>query len=311
MLGELRSKFNALEPGIIAFLKSFHSLASPLVEYASQFEECEGRFMRPSGRNNDSMREVRIDLDYTKHADGSVQISVGDTRVLCTCTVEDKVPPFLNHMNQGWITAEYGMLPSATNTRSAREAARGKQTGRTIEIQRLIGRSLRSVVNLSLLGTRTFLIDCDVIQADGGTRTASITGGFLAMALAMIKLMDKKLLPFSPLQDYVAAISVGIVDGAACLDLDYKEDSKAEVDMNLVMTGHGNYVEVQGTAEKTPFSSEQLGAAAAAGRAGNTAAGSAAEIDAGAPHRSEAAFPSTEISDSPFECLSFEMTESS
>jgi ribonuclease PH len=215
--------------------------------------------MRPSGRNNDSMREVSIDLDYTKHADGSVQISVGDTRVLCTCTIEDKVPPFLNHMNQGWVTAEYGMLPSATNTRSAREAARGKQTGRTVEIQRLIGRSLRSVVSLSFLGTRTLLIDCDVIQADGGTRTASITGGFLAMSLAIIKLMDKKLLPFSPLQDYVAAVSVGILQGSACLDLDYKEDSRAEVDMNLVMTGKGNYVEVQGTAEKTPFTLEQLG----------------------------------------------------
>jgi ribonuclease PH len=215
--------------------------------------------MRPSGRNHDSMREVCIDLDYTKHSDGSVQISVGDTRVLCTCTIEDKVPPFLKNMNQGWVTAEYGMLPSATNTRSAREAARGKQTGRTIEIQRLIGRSLRSIVGLSFLGTRTLLIDCDVIQADGGTRTASITGGFLAMSLAIIKLMEKKLLPFSPLQDYVAAISVGIIEGAACLDLDYKEDSKAEVDMNLVMTGKGNYVEVQGTAEKTPFSSEQMG----------------------------------------------------
>jgi ribonuclease PH len=215
--------------------------------------------MRSSGRNNDSMREVRIDLDYTKHAHGSVQISVGDTRVLCTCSVEDKVPPFLNHMNQGWLTAEYGMLPGATTTRSAREAARGKQSGRTVEIQRLIGRSLRSIMNLSLLGTRTLLIDCDVIQADGGTRTASITGGFLAASLAVIKLMDKKLLPVSPIQDCLAAISVGIIDGAVCLDLDYREDSRAEVDMNLVMTGSGNYVEVQGTAEKTPFSSEQLG----------------------------------------------------
>jgi ribonuclease PH len=214
--------------------------------------------MRPSGRNQDSMREVRIDFDYTKHAAGSVQISIGDTRVLCTCTVEDKVPPFLNHMNQGWITAEYGMLPGATTTRTAREAARGKQSGRTIEIQRLIGRSLRSVVNLSLLGTRTLLVDCDVIQADGGTRTASITGGFLALTMALDKLMDRKLIPFSPLQDLVAAISVGIIDGLPCLDLDYKEDSKAEVDMNLVMTGRGNYVELQGTAEKTPFSSEQL-----------------------------------------------------
>jgi ribonuclease PH len=215
--------------------------------------------MRPSGRGNDSMREVRIDLDYTRHPVGSVQICVGDTRVICTCSVEDKVPPFLNHMNQGWITAEYGMLPGATNSRSSREAARGKQSGRTVEIQRLIGRSLRSIANLSLLGTRTLLIDCDVIQADGGTRTASITGGFLAMSLAVIRLMDKKLLPFSPLQDCVAAVSVGIVNGDVCLDLDYREDSKAEVDMNLVMTGSGNYVEVQGTAEKTPFSMDQLG----------------------------------------------------
>ncbi len=215
--------------------------------------------MRPSGRNHDSMRDVRIDLDYTKHADGSVHIAVGDTRVICACTVEEKVPPFLNHMNQGWVTAEYGMLPSATTTRSAREATRGKQSGRTVEIQRLIGRSLRSIVNLSLLGSRTFLIDCDVIQADGGTRTASITGGFLALASAIAKLMDRKLIPFSPLQDYVAAVSVGIIDGIACLDLDYREDSRADVDMNLVMTGSGHYVEVQGTAEKTPFSSEQLG----------------------------------------------------
>jgi len=214
--------------------------------------------MRASGRNHDAMREVSIDLDYTKHADGSVQIAVGDTRVICTCAVEDKVPFFLNHMNQGWVTAEYGMLPGATTTRSAREAARGKQSGRTIEIQRLIGRSLRSVVNLSLLGTRTLLIDCDVIQADGGTRTAAITGGFLAMAIALNKLMDRKLLPFSPMQDYVAATSVGIIDGMACLDLDYKEDFRAEVDMNLVMTGNGRYVEIQGTAEKTPFSAEQF-----------------------------------------------------
>jgi ribonuclease PH len=217
-----------------------------------------GISMRASGRNNDSMRNVQIDLDYTKHAAGSVQIAIGDTRVLCTCSIEDKVPPFLNHMNQGWITAEYGMLPSATTTRSAREAARGKQSGRTIEIQRLIGRSLRSIVNTSLLGIRTLLIDCDVIQADGGTRTASITGGFLALTLAIAKLMDRKLLPVTPLLDYVAAVSVGIIDGEACLDLDYREDSRADVDMNLVMTGRGHYVEVQGTAEKVPFSSEQL-----------------------------------------------------
>jgi ribonuclease PH len=205
------------------------------------------------------MREVQMEPDYTKHAAGSVHISVGDTRVLCTCSVEDRVPPFLYNKNQGWITAEYGMLPGATSTRTAREAARGKQSGRTVEIQRLIGRSLRSVVNLPLLGTRTFLIDCDVLQADGGTRTASITGGFLALSLAIAKLLDKKLIPVSPMIDYVAATSVGIVNGRACLDLDYREDSSAEVDMNLVMTGRGLYVELQGTAEGAPFSTDQLG----------------------------------------------------
>jgi ribonuclease PH len=214
------------------------------------------------------MREVRIDMDCIKHPMGSAMIAVGDTRVLCTCSVEDKVPPFLNHMNQGWITAEYGMLPGATNTRTAREAARGKQGGRTVEIQRLIGRSLRAIVNPSLLGTRTFLIDCDVLQADGGTRTASITGGFLALAAAIIKLMDKKLLPATPLRDYVAATSVGVIDGKPCLDLDYKEDSRAEVDMNLVMTGQGRYVEIQGTAEKSPFDLETLGKLQDLGAAG-------------------------------------------
>jgi len=214
--------------------------------------------MRHNGRDFGEMREVIVEMDYVKHPMGSARISVGDTQVLCTCSVEDKVPPFLNHMNQGWITAEYGMLPGATNTRTAREAARGKQGGRTVEIQRLIGRSLRSIVNPSLLGTRTFLVDCDVLQADGGTRTASITGGFLALAAAIIKLMDKKLLPVTPLRDYMAAISVGVVNGIPCLDLDYKEDSRAEVDMNLVMTGSGKYVEIQGTAEKTPFDTDTL-----------------------------------------------------
>jgi len=224
--------------------------------------------MRHSGRDFSEMREVNIEMDWVKHPMGSARISVGDTQVLCTCSVEDKVPPFLNHMNQGWITAEYGMLPGATNTRTAREAARGKQSGRTVEIQRLIGRSLRSIVNPSLLGTRTFLIDCDVLQADGGTRTASITGGFLALAAAIIKLMGKKLLPVTPLLDYVAAVSVGVVDGIPCLDLDYKEDSRAEVDMNLVMTGRGKYVEIQGTAEKTPFDADTLGRLQALGALG-------------------------------------------
>ncbi len=214
------------------------------------------------------MRELHFELDYTKHAEGSVLIAVGDTRVICTCSIEDKVPPFLNKMNQGWITAEYGMLPRSTTTRTAREASRGKQAGRTVEIQRLIGRSLRSVVNLSLLGLRTLTIDCDVVQADGGTRTASITGGFLALSLAVANLMARNLLQFSPILNFVAATSVGIVDGVPCLDLDYAEDSRAEVDMNLVMTGAGRFVEIQGTAEKTAFSPDQLQALLRLGASG-------------------------------------------
>jgi ribonuclease PH len=214
--------------------------------------------MRAGGRNPNQMREIGIEVAYTKHAEGSVLISIGDTRVLTTCTVEDKVPPFLVGMNQGWVTAEYGMLPRSTTSRTPREAARGKQSGRTIEIQRLIGRSLRAIINPSLLGTRTLMIDCDVLQADGGTRTASITGGFLALALAVKRLMDRKLLEFSPITDFVAATSVGIVTGVPCLDLEYTEDSKAEVDMNLVMTGAGKFVEIQGTAEKSAFSGDQL-----------------------------------------------------
>ncbi len=214
--------------------------------------------MRPSGRKPDALREVRIDLDYTKHAEGSVLISVGDTKVVCTCTVEDKVPPFLNKSNQGWVTAEYGMLPRSTNVRTAREAARGKQSGRTVEIQRLIGRSLRTVVNLPLLGIRSLLIDCDVLQADGGTRTASITGSFVALALAVRRLLERRQLEFSPLIDYVAAVSVGMINGEPCLDLDYAEDSGAAVDMNLVMTGRGTFIEIQGTAEKTAFTGPEL-----------------------------------------------------
>ncbi len=224
--------------------------------------------MRTDGRKSDDMREVRIELDYTRHADGSVLISVGDTRVLCTCTIEDKVPSFLLRSNKGWVTAEYGMIPGSTNIRSPREAARGKQSGRTVEIQRLIGRSLRSVVNLPLLGTRSLLIDCDVIQADGGTRTASITGGFLALALAVNKLLERKLLEYSPLLDFVAATSVGVISETSCLDLNYDEDSRAEVDMNLVMTGSGRFVEIQGTAEKKPFTPDQLHALLSLGAQG-------------------------------------------
>jgi ribonuclease PH len=216
--------------------------------------------LRVDGRSPAALREVAIDLGYTKHAEGSVLITIGDTRVLCTCSIEDRVPPFLNQANQGWLTAEYGMLPRATSTRTPREASRGKQSGRTQEIQRLIGRSLRSIINLSLLGNRTLLIDCDVLQADGGSRTASITGGFLALALTIDNLMNRKLLQFSPLTDYVAATSVGILGDGPCLDLDYSEDSKAEVGLNLVMTGKGKFVEIQGTAEKTAFTDEQLDA---------------------------------------------------
>jgi ribonuclease PH len=214
--------------------------------------------MRPSGRSPETMRQFGIEIDYVKHAEGSVLVSIGDTRVICACSVEDKVPPFLINMNQGWVTAEYGMLPRSTSTRSPREAARGKQSGRTQEIQRLIGRCLRSVVNLPLLGSRTLIVDCDVIQADGGTRTASVTGGFVSLALAISNLMGRRLLEFSPLLDFVAATSVGVIGETPCLDLDYAEDSQAAVDMNLVMTGKGRFVEIQGTAEKAPFSDEQL-----------------------------------------------------
>ena len=224
--------------------------------------------MRSGERSPETMRRVRIELDYTKHAEGSVLIGVGDTAVVCTCSIEDKVPPFLIDANQGWITAEYGMLPRATTTRSPREAARGRPSGRTVEIQRLIGRSLRSVVNPSLLGKRTFLVDCDVIQADGGTRTASITGGFLALVLAVDRLMSRRLLEFSPLTDFVAATSVGLLDQVPHLDLDYEEDSHAEVDMNLVMTGRGRFVEIQGTAEKQCFTYEQLQSLVALGARG-------------------------------------------
>jgi ribonuclease PH len=214
--------------------------------------------MRPSGRSPETMRQFGIEIDYVKHAEGSVLVSIGDTRVICACSVEDKVPPFLINMNQGWVTAEYGMLPRSTSTRSPREAARGKQSGRTQEIQRLIGRCLRSVVNLPLLGSRTLIVDCDVIQADGGTRTASVTGGFVSLALAVSNLMGRRLLEFSPLLDFVAATSVGVIGETPCLDLDYAEDSQAAVDMNLVMTGKGRFIEIQGTAEKAPFSDEQL-----------------------------------------------------
>jgi len=203
------------------------------------------------------LRLLRITRHYTKHAEGSVLIEAGDTKVICTATVEDGVPPFLKGKGQGWLTAEYGMLPRATNTRTRREAAGGKQSGRTQEIQRLIGRSLRAIVDLKQLGERTIQIDCDVIQADGGTRCASITGACVALYDA-VRWLQKRGLPINPLQDFVAAISVGIYKGHPVLDLDYEEDANCDTDMNVVMTGAGGIVELQGTAEGTPFTREEM-----------------------------------------------------
>jgi len=216
--------------------------------------------MRPSGRKPDELRPVRITRGYTRHAEGSVLIEAGDTRVLCTASIDEKVPPFLKGQGKGWLTAEYGMLPRSTNTRMQREAASGKQSGRTQEIQRLIGRSLRSVADLSLFGERTIQIDCDVLQADGGTRTASITGAFVAVYDAVQVLIEKGTIAASPLFDSVAAVSVGVYEGTPVLDLDYSEDSACETDMNVVMTGSGGLVEVQGTAEGKPFTRAELDA---------------------------------------------------
>ncbi len=209
--------------------------------------------MRPSGRANDIMRDVRLETGFSKHAEGSCLACFGDTHVLCTASVEDRVPPWLRNTGRGWVTAEYGMLPRSTNTRTDREAARGKQSGRTQEIQRLIGRSLRAVTNLEAMGELQIRIDCDVIQADGGTRTAGITGGFVALALALDKVQKSGLISASPLIGEVAAVSCGIVGGVPVLDLDYDEDSSAEADSNFVLTGNGGIVEVQATAETDPF----------------------------------------------------------
>jgi ribonuclease PH len=214
--------------------------------------------MRSDHRPHDELRPTTITADYLHHAEGSVLIEVGLTKVICTASVEDRVPPFLRGSGKGWVTAEYGMLPRATSTRMTREATAGKVGGRTQEIQRLIGRSLRSVTNLPALGEKTIWIDCDVIQADGGTRTASITGAFVALALALEKLRERDVLRTIPLLDYVAATSVGIVDGEALLDLAYDDDSRAEVDMNIVKTGDGRFIEVQGTAESEPFDRDAL-----------------------------------------------------
>jgi ribonuclease PH len=214
--------------------------------------------MRPSQRKPDQLRAIRITRHYTKHAEGSVLIECGDTKVICTASVEERVPPHKKGSGEGWVTAEYGMLPRSTGERMSREAAKGKQSGRTQEIQRLIGRSLRAVVDLKKLGERTIQIDCDVIQADGGTRTASITGAFVALQDAVSGLMNKGLVKENPLKDAVAAISVGIYKGTPVLDLDYVEDSDCDTDMNVVMLGSGHFVEVQGTAEGHPFSREEM-----------------------------------------------------
>ncbi|MHB1951981.1 MAG: ribonuclease PH [Acidiferrobacteraceae bacterium] len=214
--------------------------------------------MRPSGRAADELRPIRIIRHYTRHAEGSVLIECGDTRVLCNATVEEKVPQFLKGKAQGWVTAEYGMLPRSTGQRMPREAARGKQGGRTLEIQRLIGRSLRAVLDLKLLGERSVMVDCDVLQADGGTRTAAITGGYVALVDAVSRLIEKGVITRNPVQSPVASVSVGLHRGEIVLDLDYAEDSTADTDMNFVMTGEDSFVEIQGTAEGRPFRLDEM-----------------------------------------------------
>ena len=224
--------------------------------------------MRPSGREASKMREVRFVTDFTKHAEGSVLASFGDTRVLCTASIEERVPAWMRNSGRGWVTGEYGMLPRATHTRSSREASRGKQGGRTLEIQRLIGRSLRAVTDLEALGERTVTLDCDVIQADGGTRTASISGAFVALAIAMQRHRKLGRMKTNPLHGQVAAISVGIYGGVPVLDLDYAEDSEAETDMNIVMNDAGRFIEVQGTAEGHAFTDDEFAAMISLARRG-------------------------------------------
>ncbi|MFD2612532.1 ribonuclease PH [Paenibacillus gansuensis] len=214
--------------------------------------------MRIDGREADRIRPLSITTSFTKYAEGSVLIEVGETKVICTASVEERVPPFMKGQGRGWVTAEYSMLPRATQVRNQREAVRGKLGGRTMEIQRLIGRALRSVVDLQALGERTLTLDCDVIQADGGTRTTSITGAFVAMAMAVNKIYEQHNLKAFPITDFLASVSAGVVNGQPCLDLNYEEDSKAKVDMNIVMTGSGQFVEIQGTGEESPFSRDEL-----------------------------------------------------
>lgn len=223
---------------------------------------------RPSGRSPEQMREVRIERGFTRHAEGSVLVSFGDTRVLCTASIDNKVPPFLRGKGEGWVTAEYGMLPRSTHTRSDREAARGKQGGRTLEIQRLIGRSLRACVDRAALGERVITLDCDVLQADGGTRTAAITGAYVALADAINVLLSRREISRNPLHGAIAAVSVGIYRGVPVLDLDYAEDSDCDTDMNLVMNDGGGIIEIQGTAEGHAFRRDELDALLALGEAG-------------------------------------------
>lgn len=224
--------------------------------------------MRPSGRAPEQPRDIRITRHYTRHAEGSVLVEFGDTKVICTASVENKVPPFLRGEGKGWITAEYGMLPRSTGSRMGREAARGKQGGRTVEIQRLIGRSLRAAVDLSRLGEHSITIDCDVIQADGGTRTAAITGGCVALVDALNALVKEGRLKQSPLVQMVAALSVGVYRGTPVVDLDYPEDSEAETDMNVIMTDRGGFIEIQGTAEGAPFEQHELDSMLSLARSG-------------------------------------------
>ncbi|MCA1927197.1 MAG: ribonuclease PH [Calditerrivibrio sp.] len=226
--------------------------------------------MRTDGRNFDELREIRVVKDYIKYPEGSVLIEYGNTKVICNATISEGVPPFLRNTGNGWLTAEYSMLPRATHTRTPRESQKGKLTGRTQEISRLIGRSLRSSIDLSMIGERTITIDCDVIQADGGTRTASITGGFVALYLAIEKLMREEVIVENPIKEFIAAVSLGMVNGELCLDLNYEEDSDAEVDMNFVANSSNQIVEIQGTSEKKPFSREDLNRMLALGFSGVT-----------------------------------------
>ena len=244
-------------PVSLRFHRAF-TIMRGITSHWSESMSSTGGLVRVDGRRRDQLRPVKVARNFIKHAEGSVLIEMGDTKVICTASIEEKVPPFLKGKGQGWVTAEYSMLPRSTHERSPREAVKGKQGGRTLEIQRLVGRALRAVTDMGQMGERSIWLDCDVIQADGGTRTASITGAFIALADAFTVLKKRGLIKKRPLMDYLAAISVGKVGGEILVDLAYTEDSMADVDMNVVMTGRGRYVEVQGTAERTPFAKQEM-----------------------------------------------------